>query len=126
MLDTAGFDQLAAGLECPDGAVSFMASYLEMLPSRIARILAAVLSGDPESSMDAVLSLRVSSGMSGACRLEQNCRELETALRASEQQKVDKAARRLTKDFDLLVPEIKSLLACYAQPVQTAAILSQA
>ncbi|WP_426998425.1 Hpt domain-containing protein [Pseudarthrobacter sp. N5] len=59
----------------------FVRNYMEQLPSRISRLRWALRSGDLEAAMDAVLSLKTSSQMVGACCLGGIADELESALK---------------------------------------------
>lgn len=64
-----------------DAAVlRFVASFLVLLPGRVNRILNAVRARDAAAAMDAVLSLKVTSAMIGALRMEQLCRCVEKAV----------------------------------------------
>lgn len=60
----------------------FFAEYLDLLPSRVARVIRGLSSSDAEVSRGAVVSLRVTSAMAGAVRMEHYCRELEDRLGA--------------------------------------------
>lgn len=62
-------------------ARQFMEEYLVMLPVRAAKIFKGLTRGDAEATLEAITSLRVSSGMAGAQRLESYCASLESALR---------------------------------------------
>ncbi|MBT2555998.1 hypothetical protein [Arthrobacter sp. ISL-5] len=62
-------------------AGAFIEEYLLMLPARAAKIFKALTREDTGESLDAVVSLRTSSAMAGALRLESYCRDLETALK---------------------------------------------
>lgn len=64
-----------------DAAQKFMEEYLVMLPVRAAKIFKGLTRGDSETTLEALISLRVSSGMAGAQRLEAYCANLETALK---------------------------------------------
>ena len=64
-----------------DAAQQFMEEYLVMLPVRAAKIFKGLTRGDTETTLDAITSLRVSSGMAGAQRLEAYCGTLENALK---------------------------------------------
>lgn len=61
-------------------AEAFIEQYLVMLPVRAAKILKRLDGESLEPAIDAVTSLRVSSAMAGALRLEGYCSELERAL----------------------------------------------
>ncbi|MGN7249682.1 hypothetical protein [Arthrobacter sp. SAFR-014] len=80
VLDDAALQDLSdeAG---EDAAQKFMEEYLVMLPVRAARIFKGLTRGDTETSLEAIISLRVSSGMAGARRLESYCGSLESALK---------------------------------------------
>lgn len=58
----------------------FVEDYLLMLPARAARILKGLAGEDPEPGGQALMSLRVTSAMAGALRLESLCGDLERAL----------------------------------------------
>ncbi len=64
-----------------DNAVHrFVSTFRAMLPGRVSRIVSAVRARDADTAMDAVLSLKVTSSMIGALRMEQLCRCVEHAL----------------------------------------------
>jgi HPt (histidine-containing phosphotransfer) domain-containing protein len=62
-------------------AQQYMEEYLVMLPVRAAKIFKGLTRGDAETTLEAIISLRVSSGMAGAQRLEAYCGTLESALK---------------------------------------------
>ena len=62
-------------------ALQFMEEYLVMLPVRAAKIFKGLIRGDIETTLEAIISLKVSSGMAGARRLEFYCGSLESALK---------------------------------------------
>ncbi|GAB15592.1 hypothetical protein ARGLB_085_02770 [Arthrobacter globiformis NBRC 12137] len=62
-------------------AQKFMEEYLVMLPVRAAKIFKGLTRGDTDTTLEAIISLRASSGMAGAQRLEAYCRSLESALK---------------------------------------------
>jgi HPt (histidine-containing phosphotransfer) domain-containing protein len=62
-------------------AQQYMEEYLVMLPLRAAKIFKGLTRGDAETTLEAIISLRVSSGMAGAQRLEAYCGTLESALK---------------------------------------------
>jgi HPt (histidine-containing phosphotransfer) domain-containing protein len=63
-------------------AHEFIETYLGLLPLRTARITGYLAGGETEAVMDTLLSLRVTSSMAGARRLEHYCRELEYQVRS--------------------------------------------
>ncbi|MDP9694394.1 UNVERIFIED_ORG: hypothetical protein J2X79_001949 [Arthrobacter globiformis] len=74
-LDPATFAILAEHVGNP-AAESFLATYLDMLPGRLERIVQALETRDAEEAMDAVMSLKVTSAMAGARHLEHECAQL--------------------------------------------------
>ncbi|WP_347108892.1 Hpt domain-containing protein [Paenarthrobacter sp. S56] len=58
-----------------------LSTYLSMLPGRIGRIASGLCQNDPDASMEAVLSLKISSAMIGAHETEQQCRAMEYMIR---------------------------------------------
>lgn len=67
-----------AGAEVAEG---FFQTYLQMLPLRTAKLSRVLFAGDQEATLDAVLSLKSTSGMVGAVRLARLCAELEGKVR---------------------------------------------
>lgn len=63
-----------------DAVQRFMSTFLALLPGRVSRILHALRAQDSAVAMDAVLSLKITSAMIGALRMEQLCHCIETAL----------------------------------------------
>lgn len=74
-LDPATFAVLAEHVGSP-AAESFLATYLDMLPRRLERIVQALETRDAKQAMDAVISLKVTSAMAGARDLERECTQL--------------------------------------------------
>ncbi len=62
-------------------ARAYVQEYLIMLPLRAAKVFNALSRENTAESLDAVVSLRTSSAMAGALRLESYCRDLEIGLR---------------------------------------------
>ncbi len=52
-----------------------------MLPGRITRILDTLAGRDPKAAMDATLSLKITSAMTGAVDAEACCRRIESLIR---------------------------------------------
>lgn len=65
-------------------ALGLAATYRKMLPGRVERVMAAVLGPDPDEAMDAVLSLRVSSTMTGASEMSELASSVEADIRADD------------------------------------------
>ncbi|GAB4099307.1 Hpt domain-containing protein [Sinomonas halotolerans] len=66
----------------PRAASSFAQEYAVMWPRRRSALAQAVANDDGEAAMDVILSVRVSSAMVGARRLEDLAAGLESRLRA--------------------------------------------
>ncbi len=64
----------------PGVAQAFFDDYLQLLPVRAATILRGLASEDQADAIEGLVSLRVTSAMAGALRLEGYCRKLEHAL----------------------------------------------
>ncbi|WP_369745471.1 Hpt domain-containing protein [Paenarthrobacter sp. AMU7] len=81
VLDACTLQALAEELDDSAPAISFLSTYLSMLPGRILRISTGLCLRDADASMDAVLSLKISSAMVGALETENQCRALEIMIR---------------------------------------------
>lgn len=73
--------RLAEQLSDERPAVAFATGYLEQLDHRVTRLRSALDQGDQEQSMDAALSLKVSSATVGARELESLAVAVEGLLR---------------------------------------------
>ncbi|MGA8791256.1 MAG: Hpt domain-containing protein [Paenarthrobacter sp.] len=83
MVDPAVLTRLREELQPDIGfCENFVQDYLALLSVRLDRLRRAVETMDHEAAMDAVLSLKTSSQMVGACRLGDLAGELEVELRA--------------------------------------------
>jgi signal peptidase I len=78
--DRRPLKRLAREMKSKEAAEKFAAAYARLLPQRVDKISHALSSGDSDLAMDAVLSLKTSSSMVGALRMEQHCVRLEHAL----------------------------------------------
>lgn len=65
--------ELANELGDPKAALQFLAKYLTILPRRIERITRGLERRDAASTIDALLSLKITSAMVGATALEAQC-----------------------------------------------------
>ncbi|ASN22648.1 hypothetical protein CGK93_22390 [Arthrobacter sp. YN] len=81
VLDSCKLQALAEELDDSAPAIRFLSTYLSMLPGRILRISTGLCLHDADASMDAVLSLRISSAMVGAVETENQCRAIEAMIR---------------------------------------------
>ncbi len=78
--DRRPLKRLAREMKSKEAAAKFAAAYARMLPQRVDKISRALSTGNSDLAMDAVLSLKTSSSMVGALRMEQHCVRLEHAL----------------------------------------------
>ncbi|MFK0009727.1 Hpt domain-containing protein [Paenarthrobacter sp. NPDC090520] len=77
VLDQVTLTVLAEELNDTVAFIRFLERYFRMLPGRTERILHALEQRDTAQTMDAVLSLRISSAMVGALGIEEQCRTLQ-------------------------------------------------
>lgn len=80
VLDSSALRTIAdeAGLRT---AQAFIDEYLQLLPKRAASVMRGLAAEDPASALEALVSLRVTSAMAGAMRLEGYCQKVEQALK---------------------------------------------
>jgi HPt (histidine-containing phosphotransfer) domain-containing protein len=104
VLDAGPLQVLAAEVG-PAFAEAFIDDYLQMLPDRASKILRALASGDARMAADAVVSLRATSAMAGALRLERCCKELESRVRRGQRLEPDAVRAVLYANIRLLVRE---------------------
>ncbi|WP_284983420.1 signal peptidase I [Arthrobacter sp. efr-133-TYG-118] len=78
--DRRPLKRLAREMKSKEAAEKFAAAYARLLPQRVDKISHALSTGNSDLAMDAVLSLKTSSSMVGALRMEQHCVRLEHAL----------------------------------------------
>ena len=64
--------------------LELVGTYRRMLGTRVERVVTAVVTSDVDDAMDAVLSLKVSSTMTGACELAEIASLLEADLRSDD------------------------------------------
>lgn len=66
----------------PRAAQKFLEDYLGLLPARSAAIIDGLHSGDREKTLEALVSLGVSSAMAGASRVEYHARNLQRQVQS--------------------------------------------
>jgi HPt (histidine-containing phosphotransfer) domain-containing protein len=88
-------------------AQRFLVEYLNLLPARVSRVIGGLSSSDVESSRDAVVSLKVSSAMAGATRMEHYCLELEDRLTARTMPDAAAALLSMSRISRLLLQDIR-------------------
>lgn len=94
---------ILAGDAGDTAAQRFFEEYRDMLPSRVTRIVRGLTSSDLEASEDAVLSLKVTSAMAGATRMERYCRDLQDALAAGVLPDATEVLIRMSKTARLIL-----------------------
>jgi hypothetical protein len=102
-----------------EAAESFAREYAVLLPRRVERISRTVGVRDRDMAMDASLSLKTTSWLAGALRMNQLCRELELAIAMADWA----AAVSLAQDITLHQPRLQDTLA--ARPCPALAASSQ-
>lgn len=80
ILELNAMTVLAAEVGRP-AAEAFLATYMNMLPTRLHRIVEALDAEELDEAIDAVLSLKVTSAMAGAEDLERECALLARSLK---------------------------------------------
>lgn len=88
-------------------AESFVAEYTALLPRRVDRIVRTVTVRDRDIAMDASLSLKTTSWLAGALRMNQLCRELELALALADVA----AVASIVQDIEQHLPRLQEALA---------------
>ncbi|UKA49776.1 Hpt domain-containing protein [Arthrobacter sp. FW305-123] len=81
ILEPCRLQELADELGDSIPALGFLSNYLSMLPHRMLSISRGLCGHDSEASMDAILSLKISSAMVGALETEDQCRAIELMIR---------------------------------------------
>jgi HPt (histidine-containing phosphotransfer) domain-containing protein len=81
VLEPRRLQELADELGDSTPAIGFLSSYLSMLPDRMLSISSGLCGQDDVASMDAILSLKISSAMVGALETEHQCRAIEVMIR---------------------------------------------
>lgn len=104
-LETATLRALAEDIGDPGCALDFLVEYLRMLPGRMARINSHLRNQDRMAAMDAVLSLRVSSAMTGVREAEAKCGVIEALLRNNQLERASAAALSLHRLVDGLIAD---------------------
>lgn len=110
---------LAARADDPGdtAAQRFFAAYLVLLLSRVSKIIGNLTSSDAGASREAVVSLKVTSAMAGAVRMEHYCRQVEDRL----------AVRRLPDAAAVLVemsktPRLFDVSPCQSREIENAGL----
>ena len=94
-LETTKIRRLAEDVDSPITALNFLRDFLSMLPGRITRILDTLASRDAKGAMDATLSLKITSAMTGAADAESYCRRIESLIRCGQFEEASETAQHL-------------------------------
>lgn len=113
--------RLAEDFDSDAVAISYAETFLQLLPERIGRLLAAVCQGDTAVAMDTVLSLKVRSHMLGGLAMERSCRELQRCLRDGVPSAAVAAAECVARDGDALRLALEDFLAGFTRAGVTGA-----
>lgn len=107
VLDTVALRILAeqAGQSVAD---RFFSEYLDLLPARSANIVAGVAAEDLEKTLDAVVSLKVTSAMVGALQMEDCARTLERRLQIGHWPSSETASSVLSNELARIVSEARN------------------
>lgn len=87
--------RLAEDIENPTAALIFLGDFLAMLPGRITRILETLAERDAKGAIDATLSLKITSAMTGAVEAESCCRHIESLVRCERFEEAAETAQLL-------------------------------
>ena len=87
LVDPAALQELGAQLDNPVVARDFARDYARMWDRRYRSLAAALDRGDQAGSLDAVLSLKISSAMVGGIRLARLAGEVEDAIRCGDMER---------------------------------------
>lgn len=101
---------IADHMDGPTVPRQYALTFLEMLQTRINRILATIGNNDAMDAMDAVLSLKVSSHMVGALSMESICAGLERNILNNDMAAAAHNARVLPDTIDILATAITEFL----------------
>jgi HPt (histidine-containing phosphotransfer) domain-containing protein len=80
-LELRWMQELTTEMDDEGPALTFLAGYLTMLPSRIERIILELQAQDVEAALDALVSLKVTSSMAGAVEAAARCGAIESLVR---------------------------------------------
>jgi HPt (histidine-containing phosphotransfer) domain-containing protein len=109
---------LAEELGDPAPVLRFLSAYLSMLPKRMGRIDDGLSAAEAESSLEAVLSLKISSAMVGIRETERQCRAMERMIRTSHLDDASKALPALRQVTDQCIAARPHLLDRAAQALR--------
>ncbi|KRE61762.1 hypothetical protein ASG92_20440 [Arthrobacter sp. Soil736] len=88
-------------------AERFFNDYLDLLPARSASIVAGLAAEDRGRTLDAVVSLRVTSAMAGALQMEESSRALERQLHVGDWSDAKTVREELSRNILRIVSEVQ-------------------
>lgn len=88
-------------------AERFFNDYLDLLPARSASIIAGLAAEDRERTLDAVVSLKVTSAMAGALQMEESSRALERQLQVGDWSNAKTVRAELSMNILRIVSEVQ-------------------
>lgn len=88
-------------------AERFFNDYLDLLPARSASIIAGLAAEDREKTLDAVVSLKVSSAMAGALQMEESSRALEHQLHVGDWSNAKTVRAELSRNILRILSEVQ-------------------
>jgi hypothetical protein len=88
-------------------AERFFNDYLDLLPARSASIIAGLAAEDRERTLDAVVSLRVTSAMAGALEMEESSRTLERQLQVGHWSNAKAVQAELSRNILRIISEVR-------------------
>jgi hypothetical protein len=94
----------------PAIALEFLGSYLDLLPARLERIIGGLQDQNRETSLDAILSLKITSVMNGALDAAATCTTLEVLVGRGRFEQARVEARKLTAAVTTLINNTPALL----------------
>lgn len=95
LVDQKVLHELEEEFEDPRPARSFVRDFIAFWDERYLRVADAVRHGDPDATLDALLSVRITSTMIGASRLARLAAELEVSLKRGNTEAVAEALPEL-------------------------------
>jgi hypothetical protein len=110
LFDPQAIHTLARNLGNNALALRFLSDYLALLPRRKIRIIDAIRDDDPETAMDAILSLKIASSMVGAHDAEDRSLVLQSLVAKGHLEQSRPEAMALGAAIDALVIEGPGIL----------------
>ncbi|MEO9325333.1 Hpt domain-containing protein [Nocardioides sp. C4-1] len=116
VFDPSTLHQLVDDVHDRPFVLELVATFRRMLAQRVDRVVAAVNGADPDEAMDAVLSLKVSSTMTGASELAEAATCIEASLRTYDLPRARSSALLLPAAAERAGAAIDSYLSRSASP----------